>query len=167
MKHLISFFTLAAMIFSLSAHAEEKSAEDRSEQFFQRKTEIMQRRLGLSDEQMEKFVPLYREYNEAMREAMGERTEYTKTDDAKEEAARIKRRLGKQKDALDVQISYIDKFADILTAEQLHKFLRVEQNIHHKVRDSRLQRERKGYREKKGRRGRPMGKRGARSRNVR
>ena len=167
MKHLLSIFTLATVVFTLNAHTEEKSTEERSEQFFQRKTEVMQRRLQLSDEQMEKFVPLYREYNEAMREAIGERTQYTETEDAKEEAARIKRRLGKQKDAIDVQIAYIDKFADILTAEQLHKFLKVERNIQHKVKERRHQREGKGERGKKSRKGGPQGKRGARGHNVR
>ena len=135
-------FMIAIAAISLAANAQpanntgnKQDNADANERFFQVKCQEMVDKLELTDDQQKQFIPLYREYNDAMRAVMPkrERGKQEPATTALEEATRIKTRLNGQKAALDVQISYIDKFANVLTAKQLHKFLQIERKIQQKV----------------------------------
>lgn len=136
-KAILLFATMAATVALNTVAKTDKQDSDEQQtrqKFLEAKVEHMTKKLQLSDEQKTQFVPLYKEYNQAMREvmpAMNERQE--PTDDVKTEANRIKQRLEGHKKAIDVQIKYVDRFANVLTAKQLHQFLKIERTIHNKV----------------------------------
>ncbi len=134
-----AFIALAAMAVTVAFNVAAKDIktegdEQTRQQFFEAKVEKMTKKLQLSDEQKTQFLPLYKEYNQAMREVMpAMREKQEPTDDVNTEATRIKQRLENQKKAIDVQIKYVDRFAKILNAKQLHQFLSIERNIHDQI----------------------------------
>jgi hypothetical protein len=90
-------------------------------------------RLKLTDEQKTAFVPIYKSYNEDMRTAMGKRKKPSKPTTSAEAAEQIKNHLESQKRAIDVREKYIGKLSTVLDADQLGKFLRVENRIQFRI----------------------------------
>ncbi len=91
-------------------------------------------RLNLSAEQVKQFRPVYENYNKAMISAWGNKEKPQKAATSEEVSAQLKQRMERQQRAQKIRIEYADKFAKVLTPEQLQKFYKVENSIQNKLR---------------------------------
>lgn len=135
MKKTMMLLLLAATI--LSAGAQQEKTAEKQEKLLEAKTRQMIQSLNITPEQEAKFTEIYRAYNEKMRSEWNRGNMQQKSDDVKQEANRLKQRLNNQKKALDVQLSYVDKLATVLNAEQLRKFFDTERKIQARVKSKR------------------------------
>lgn len=129
------------LVAAVTAVAQDKNGEDMENRLFDAKLREMVYRLKLTDDQKAKFEPLYRDYDAQMRQTATPR-DYKKDkkraqDDnvtVEQEAAKIKERLTGQKKAVDIRLTFVDKFATVLDAKQLRQFFQVEKKMQEKLR---------------------------------
>ena len=127
---------IAATLLALTAVAQEKA--DVRERVYAAKLKHLTRSLDLTDEQRAPFAEIYQRYNQEMHKVLpAGRDKRPAASDAASEAKAIKDQLQKQKAAIDVQAKYIDQFARVLTAKQLHRFLQSERKISSKFKAKR------------------------------
>ena len=89
--------------------------------------------------QLSDFRPIYMQYNKDMIAAWG--TEENMAEPAKtseEAAALVKHRMARQQRAQEIRMNYTDKFAKVLSANQLQKFYKVENGIQKRLRERKL-----------------------------
>ena len=132
MKKMI--MTMLLVIVAITAGAQEKKNENFAERMFEAKVREMTYRLELTDAQKEKFVPIYRQYNNEMRAAWGERRKPGKPANEQESLAATKAKMERQQRAQAVRIKYVDEFAKVLDAKQVKRFFEVENNMQKKMR---------------------------------
>ncbi|MCH3995274.1 MAG: Spy/CpxP family protein refolding chaperone [Prevotella sp.] len=131
-KVLLSFLMVLS---ALTISAQSTRTDSIREKIFDGKVNEMVTRLKLTDQQKTAFVPLYKSYNEDMQAAMKKtKKPASKPTTSSEVAELIKSHLESQKKAIDVREKYIDKFSKVLDADQLGKFLRVENRIQLRIR---------------------------------
>ena len=138
MKQLM--MTLLMALVTLTASAQEKNDKALNEKFFNARLGEMVYVLDLNDEQQKKFAPVYRRYCNEMRTVMGkprrpEKAEKGKQPTDEERLARTKQRMERQQKAQALRIRYVDEFAAFLTADQVERFFKAEEKIHHKLMD--------------------------------
>ena len=126
--------TMLLVIVAITAGAQEKKNENFAERMFEAKVREMTYRLELTDAQKEKFVPIYRQYNNEMRAAWGERRKPGKPANEQESLAATKAKMERQQRAQAVRIKYVDEFAKVLDAKQVKRFFEVENNMQKKMR---------------------------------
>ena len=138
MKKYLFISALMAMAIAINAQPQGKpGCEDcdenckgekaTPEQMIEHRAEFLAEALELTDAQKAQFTPLYTEYANAMRAVMPERKGKPEpTEDVNAEAAGIKMRLEAQKSATNVKLQYVDRFAKVLDAKQLHKFYEMD-----------------------------------------
>ena len=133
-RYLIPLFMLLA---SFSAFAQEQDA-DVKEKFKEARIREFVYRLELTDQQKEAFVPIYEQYSEEMREAMGrpgkkghgDKEKAEKKEMTSEAAAQIlKERIARQQKAQEIRLKYIDEFATVLEPRQLMHLYETEDQI--------------------------------------
>ena len=103
----------------------QKRAKQRPtpEQMMDRHVKMMEKKLAMEEAIAAKFIPLYKEYLQAMmacRLSMNKDSKKTGMTDAEIEKA-IQDRFDAKKKELDVQQTYFKKFKEILNARQLEK----------------------------------------------
>lgn len=125
--------TMLLVIVAITAGAQEKKNENFAERMFEAKVREMTYRLELTDAQKEKFVPIYRQYNNEMRAAWGERRKPGKPANEQESLAATKAKMERQQRAQAVRIKYVDEFAKVLDAKQVKRFFEVENNMQKKM----------------------------------
>lgn len=132
MKNLIMTLALCLACMSGMAQKCDKSAKcDKFDaKFMEAKVAEMTSRLKLTDEQATAFRPVYEEYNNAMAAAWKECKEAKI--DTTDACACVKAKLERQKKAIEIRIAYTDKFAKVLSGEQLRKFYNAENDIQRK-----------------------------------
>lgn len=125
--------TMLLVIVAITVGAQEKKNENFAERMFEAKVREMTYRLELTDAQKEKFVPIYRQYNNEMRAAWGERRKPGKPANEQESLAATKAKMERQQRAQAVRIKYVDEFAKVLDAKQVKRFFEVENNMQKKM----------------------------------
>lgn len=125
--------TMLLVIVAITAGAQEKKNENFAERMLEAKVREMTYRLELTDAQKEKFVPIYRQYNNEMRAAWGERRKPGKPANEQESLAATKAKMERQQRAQAVRIKYVDEFAKVLDAKQVKRFFEVENNMQKKM----------------------------------
>ena len=125
--------TMLLVIVAITAGAQEKKNENFAERMFEAKVREMTYRLELTDAQKEKFVPIYRQYNNEMRAIWGERRKPGKPANEQESLAATKAKMERQQRAQAVRIKYVDEFAKVLDAKQVKRFFEVENNMQKKM----------------------------------
>ncbi len=131
----IMLVTLLALV-SLCAVAGEGSLNER---FYQAKLRELVYRLHITDAQLKKFEPIYRSYCEEMTELWADRKKPISPNTSTSAAAVEKRRMEMQQRAQGIRMKYIDKFATVLTAQQIEHFFEVESEIQKKIKARRDQ----------------------------
>lgn len=112
-----------------------------NERLFNAKVDEITYRLRLSDKQVEQFRPIYKEYNKDMIAAWGNQEKTVAQDEeltTTTASTQVKQRLERQRRAQDVRIRYTDKFATVLTPNQLERFFKVENDIQRRLRDRKM-----------------------------
>ncbi len=137
MKQMI--ITVLFALSAMTATAQEQKSNEINEKYFDAKVSELVYRLDMNDEQKAKFVPIYRKYNEEMRNIMGTRIKQKPTERKKpteeEKLARTKKRMERQQQAQAIRLKYLDEFSKVLTAKQVNKFYEVENKIQKKLMD--------------------------------
>lgn len=148
--------TALLMLVALAAAAQNKKSNEINEKLFDAKVSELVYRLDMSDDQKQKFIPIYRRYNQDMRAAWGERQKPAKATTDEERLARAKQRMERQQRAQSVRLKYIDEFATVLSAKQVNQFFEAEGKIQKKLMDRKNhKRGMKGMKNGKGKRMRP------------
>jgi len=157
MKKIV--FAVMLMFVALTATAQDKKGETLNEKYFDAKVSELVYRLDMTNEQKEKFIPIYRRYNDEMHSVMGPRMkkkgEWKKGDkdvekkdgEAKQpkqklteeqKLARTKQRMEMQQKAQSIRLKYMDEFCKVLDAGQMNKFYEVENKIQKKLQARRM-----------------------------
>ena len=87
------------------------------------------RELKLSREQRKRFEPLYREYRRALDRAVDASAAQDRTFDDAAQRRALKAKLGNISATAQVKRDYVDRFAEILTAEQIRLLYNTEGQI--------------------------------------
>lgn len=134
MKRFILIFTAFALTASALC-AQRKIDPAKAEEVFNAKVKYMQEQLLLTPEQTEKFIPIYKEFLNEVRE-IKRPTKPQKEDEIKsvDEAAQVViDRINYHRAVLDAQEKCIGKLKSVLTAPQLMKFLKCEKAMQSKI----------------------------------
>ena len=109
--------------------AEEAALESQSlEELNKAAREQVVRELGLSPRQRKEFEPLYKAYREALDKAVDAGGTAPGTDEASQRNS-LKTKLSNIAATAQVKRDYVDKFAAVLTAEQIRRLYNTEGNI--------------------------------------
>jgi len=152
-------FAVMLMCVALTATAQDKKGESLNEKYFDAKVSELVYRLDMTSEQKEKFVPIYRRYNDELHAVMGphmkKKGEWKKGDKKVEKKdgeaqqpkqklteeqklARTKQRMEMQQKVQNIKLKYMDEFCKVLDAGQMNKFYDVERKIQKKLQDRRM-----------------------------
>ena len=126
---IIPMLLLAA---AFSAQAQE-NGDAFNEKFFEAKILEFVYQLVFTDAQKAAFVPVYKQYDEAMKAALGKPEHHGKPETKEAAAAVVKARIERQQKAQAVRLDYVDAFADVLEPRQLLKLFKVETQIQNKL----------------------------------
>jgi Spy/CpxP family protein refolding chaperone len=143
-----TMMTMLLVLVAMTTAAQDKDHKKLRENFFNHKVEELAQTLNMSEEQKEKFVPIYRRYNDEMRAAIGPRKlgerkppkdcvkkPRKECDNKKpalseeEQLERTKRKMENQQKAQAIRLKYVDEFATVLTAQQVNQLFEVEKDI--------------------------------------
>lgn len=111
-----------------------------NERFYQAKLQELVQRLSITSNQKAKFEPMYRDYCEEMTALWASRKQPISATSSSSKAAAIeKRKMEMQQRAQGIRMKYIDKFATVLTANQVERFFEVESAIQKKLKERKEQ----------------------------
>lgn len=145
-------FTIIAILcsagFSNALAQPRKPTAEQKEQFLLAKLKLIQQELQLSEEQTNKFAPIYRKYNEEMSqifESSLQKEQSMPKESVHDATAVVNQRIAMKMDLLKLQKRYYAKFAKILTANQMLRMDDAERKIQFQIM-SRHDRKHKGKR---------------------
>ena len=128
------------MLVAMSTIAQERaSSASLNERFYQAKLRELVYRLHITDAQKKKFEPIYRNYCEEMTTLWAERKTPIPPNVSSKAAAIEKRKMEMQQRAQGIRMKYIDKFATVLSEQQVEQFYDVESQIQKKLKQRRDQ----------------------------
>ncbi len=133
------FIILLISVISLTAIAQENRDATLKERLYKAKVRELVYRLHITEAQQKKFEPIYRAYCEEMSELWAERKRPIKPNTSSDAAAIEKRKIEMQQRAQSIRMKYIDKFAMVLTPNQIERFYEVESIIQQKLKERRDQ----------------------------
>lgn len=87
------------------------------------------RELELTSRQRQRFEPLYDAYRKALRDAVDAGAASAQSDSEEEQRRALKVKLANIAAAAQVKRDYVDRFAEVLTAEQIRRFYNIEGRI--------------------------------------
>lgn len=128
MKKITMIMALMAVLVVGAVAQPRKLSKEDQERVFNGKAQAMQKGLGLSEEQMVKFLPIYREFQD---EVMNVRRNRIKGDTLTMEVAyaEVVSRLEYQENIIDIQKKTLAELKSVLTPVQLRKFLGMEYKV--------------------------------------
>jgi len=118
---LLSAGSIAAELPSAIEPAAEQSAEDINAAALAQ----ISKELGLNSKQLNKLEPIYKEYRAAMAKAVDTEANNTATDEASQRR-QMKAKLSNISAVAEIKRTYVDRFATILTAEQIRTLYNAE-----------------------------------------
>lgn len=136
MKRLmLIIMLLSAGTFATFAQKTDKKemTQERKEKIFNAKVKMIQEQLLLSPEQTEKFIPIYKNYLTQVF-ALKRPEKEPKITTSDEAYKYISTTLATKKSILSLQEACVGDLKNILTPQQLMKFLKVENAMQHKIR---------------------------------
>ncbi len=136
-KKIIIFLLLSAI--SLTTVAQGNKGTTLNERLYKAKVRELVYRLHITEAQQKKFEPIYRAYCQEMTALWAERKRPIKPSSSSDAAAIEKRKIEMQQRAQSIRMKYIDKFATVLTPNQVERFYEVESIIQQKLKERRDQ----------------------------
>ena len=133
------FIILLLSVISMTAMAQGNKGTTLNERLYKAKVRELVCRLHITEAQQKKFEPIYRAYCEEMTALWAERKRPIKPSTSSDAAAIEKRKIEMQQRAQSIRIKYIDKFATVLTPNQVERFYDVESIIQQKLKERRDQ----------------------------
>lgn len=120
---------LLLLLGSLTAVAQSSRTRSFSQRLFDAKVAEISQCLNMSKEKEKKFVPIYREYSEEMIRAWNELV-INSTD----ETEQLKQSVRRQERSQAIRLKYTDRFASVLSAAEIRKLYKVENEIQRRLR---------------------------------
>lgn len=133
------FIILLLSVISMTAMAQGNKGTTLNERLYKAKVRELVYRLHISEAQQKKFEPIYRAYCQEMTALWAERKRPIKPSTSSDAAAIEKRKIEMQQRAQSIRMKYIDKFATVLTPNQVERFYEVESIIQQKLKERRDQ----------------------------
>ena len=133
------FIILLLTVISMTAMAQGNKGTTLNERLYKAKVRELVYRLHITESQQKKFEPIYRAYCEEMTALWAERKRPIKPSSSSDAAAIEKRKIEMQQRAQSIRMKYIDKFATVLTPNQVERFYEVESIIQQKLKERRDQ----------------------------
>lgn len=133
------FIILLLSVISMTAMAQGNKGTTLNERLYKAKVRELVYRLHITEAQQKKFEPIYRAYCEEMTALWAERKRPIKPSTSSDAAADEKRKIEMQQRAQSIRMKYIDKFATVLTPNQVERFYEVESIIQQKLKERRDQ----------------------------
>ena len=133
------FIILLLSVISMTAMAQGNKGTTLNERLYKAKVRELVYRLHITEDQQKKFEPIYRAYCEEMTALWAERKRPIKPSTSSDAAAIEKRKIEMQQRAQSIRMKYIDKFATVLTPNQVERFYEVESIIQQKLKERRDQ----------------------------
>lgn len=133
------FIILLLSVISMTAMAQGNKGTTLNERLYKAKVRELLYRLHITEAQQKKFEPIYRAYCEEMTALWAERKRPIKPSTSSDAAAIEKRKIEMQQRAQSIRMKYIDKFATVLTPNQVERFYEVESIIQQKLKERRDQ----------------------------
>ncbi|MGN0213290.1 MAG: Spy/CpxP family protein refolding chaperone [Muribaculaceae bacterium] len=134
---LFTFIALVSFAFGNASQAEpRKRSSEQKERFFMAKVKMIQQELKLTEEQTNEFTPIYRKYNDEMSGIFDKtRAEEQKLLKAGNKNAQkvVNLRIDMKIEILEMQRRYTEKFAKVLTPEQLLRLEDAERKIQFQI----------------------------------
>ena len=133
-KYILIIAMLVASV-SVSAVADERPRKGK-DVFLLAKMKMIQQELDLTEEQTNEFMPVYREYNDAMKQIFESHRKRVKEKDkdSMQEALRlVDERIDLQIEMLKKQRGFYSRFSKILTPRQLIQFEDAERKIQFEI----------------------------------
>ncbi len=119
---MILYLLLA--VIALPVLAQTDKTRHFNQRLFDAKVEQIARSLNMSEEKKERFAPIYKEYSEEMIKTWNELVSHS--DDEMEQ---MKFSLRRQEQSQAIRLKYTDRFATVLSADEIRKFYQVENEI--------------------------------------
>lgn len=133
------FIILLLTVISMTAMAQGDKGTTLNERLYKAKVRELVYRLHITEAQQKKFEPIYRAYCQEMTALWAERKRPIKPSTSSDAAAIEKRKIEMQQRAQSIRMKYIDKFATVLTPNQVERFYEVESIIQQKLKERRDQ----------------------------
>jgi hypothetical protein len=141
MKKILVLLVAVTSLFAQSAFAQESGlteeqkkalAKEKREQLMQTRLELLKAELALTDEQMVKFDPVYREYRKEIQRVTSQNKDarIKKENITNENALRVvSARLANQILTATVKQRYLMIFADVIQPLQVEKLYKVDERV--------------------------------------
>jgi len=133
MKKLL-FYILMTLLW-VPAMAQHSNTRQFNQRLFDAKVAQIVKSLNMTDEKKAQFVPIYKDYSEEMIKVWNE-LESSSGD----EMEQLKRDMLRQERSQAIRLKYTDRFAKVLTAQEISKFYKVENEIQRRLKERRNQR---------------------------
>lgn len=123
-KHLFLAVAIAVVMGGSNVFAQNNRPEKKEltpEQRIEFQTKRMEQRLMLDEKTSAKFVPLYKEYLQALQSCCQKPQKGEQKNEQTDQQIKegLKKQLESQRAVIETKEKYLDKFSDILTARQL------------------------------------------------
>lgn len=125
------------MFIAVTAMGQGRASASLNERYYQAKLRELVYRLHITDGQLKKFEPMYRNYCEEMTALWAESKKPIQPGTSTSAAAIEKRKMEMQQRAQGIRMKYIDQFATVLTEQQIERFFEVESDIQRKLKERR------------------------------
>lgn len=139
MKKILVLMVVVATMFAQDVMAQQKpqmteeqraASKARREQLMQTRLQMLKEELKLTDEQLVKFDPIYREFRKEVQRVTNRDSRVKREDLTNENALKvISARLANQVTTATVKQRYLLIFAEVIEPLQIEKLYRVDQRI--------------------------------------
>lgn len=133
MKHLLTAIIIATLCLGTQASAQPQGPDPlRSEQMLLARLKSIKQSLRLTEQQVNDFYPVYRDYDTEMRhqfEAHRQKMANLKDDNMKDAMAKVNARIDMKMSILKIQKKYYQKFQKVLTPKQIVRLERAERKV--------------------------------------
>lgn len=139
MKKILVLMVVVATMFAQDVMAQQKpqmteeqraASKARREQMMQTRLQMLKEELKLTDEQLVKFDPIYREFRKEVQRVTNRDSRVKREDLTNENALKvISARLANQVTTATVKQRYLLIFAEVIEPLQIEKLYRVDQRI--------------------------------------
>lgn len=137
MKKIALILTLIVTVAMGAVAQPKKLSKEDKERLFNGKVQMLQKKLGMTEEQVKDFLPVYKAYLEAIFDIKRPQRLKVKPEEMTKEQAfnDVVGQLKFKQDILDVQETYTGKLKDVLTSQQLLMFWKAEASVQKSIMD--------------------------------
>lgn len=123
---------------TLTASGQTAKERKFDQRLFDAKVAQIAQKLGMSDDKRQSFTPIYKEYSEQMIKTWNKLA--PSSDD---KMARLKAGIRRQEQSQAIRLKYVDRFAKVLTPDEIGKLYKTEGDIQHQLKNRKMRSKKK------------------------